>query len=44
MDLFERQQYHRFCHNLDAIVQELEAEWQTAVETATRLAESKNSS
>jgi hypothetical protein len=42
--LVERQQYHRFCHNLDAVVKELEAEWQTAVETATRLAESKNSS
>jgi hypothetical protein len=42
--LVERQQYHRFCHNLDAVVKELEAEWQTAVETAIRLAESKNSS
>jgi hypothetical protein len=42
--LVERQQYHRFCHNLDAVVKELEVEWQTAVETATRLAESKNSS
>jgi hypothetical protein len=42
--LVERQQYHRFCHNLDAVVQELEAEWQTAVETTTRLAEPNNSS
>jgi hypothetical protein len=41
--LAERQDYHRFCHNLDKVVQELEAEWQAAVETATRSAKFKNS-
>lgn len=37
--LLERQNYHRFCHNLDTVVKELEAEWQVAVETATRSAD-----
>lgn len=41
--LAERQDYHRFCHNLDKVVQELEAEWRAAVETATRSAKFKNS-
>jgi hypothetical protein len=41
--LAERQDYHRFRHNLDKVVQELEAEWQAAVETATRSAKFKNS-
>jgi hypothetical protein len=34
--LAERRDYHRFCHNLDTVVQELEAEWQAAVEAAAR--------
>jgi len=34
--LTERRDYHRFCHNLDTVVQELEAEWQAAVEAAAR--------
>lgn len=37
--LAERRDYHRFCHKLDTVLQELEAEWQAAVEAATRLAE-----
>ena len=37
--LLERQDYHRFCHNLDTVVKELEAEWQVAIETATRSAD-----
>jgi hypothetical protein len=37
--LLQRQDYHRFCHNLDTVVKELEAEWQVAVETATRSAD-----
>jgi hypothetical protein len=40
--LAERQDYHRFCHNLDKVVQELEAEWQAAVEVAARSARTKN--
>jgi hypothetical protein len=36
--LAERQDYHRFCHKLDTVVQELEAEWQAAVEAAARSA------
>lgn len=40
--LAERQGYHRFCHKLDTVVQELEAEWQTAVEAAARSAEPPN--
>jgi hypothetical protein len=39
--LIQRQDYHRFCHNLDTVVKELEAEWQVAVETATRSADRK---
>lgn len=34
--LAERQDYHRFCHKLDIVVQKLEAEWQAAVEAAAR--------
>jgi hypothetical protein len=34
--LAERRDYHRFCHNLDTVVQELEVEWQAAVEAAAR--------
>jgi len=34
--LAERQDYHRFCHHLDIVVQALETEWQAAVEVATR--------
>jgi len=41
--LTERQDYHRFCHNLDTVVQELEAEWQAAVEADARSTELKNS-
>ncbi len=37
--LAERRDYHRFCHKLDTVLHELEAEWQAAVEAATRLAE-----
>lgn len=40
--LTERQDYHRFCHKLDSVVQELEAEWQAAVEAAARSAEPQN--
>jgi hypothetical protein len=40
--LVERQDYHRFCHNLDKVVQKLEAEWQAAVEVAARSTQSKN--
>jgi hypothetical protein len=40
----ERQEYHRFCHNLDKVVQELEVEWEAAVDAATQSTESKNSS
>ena len=39
--LAERRDYHRFCHKLDTVVKELEAEWQTAVEAAARSAEPK---
>ena len=42
--LTERRDYHRFCHKLDTVVQQLEAEWQAAVEADVRLANSKNSS
>lgn len=42
--LAERRDYHRFCHKLDTLVQELEAEWEVAVDAAARLAEPKNSS
>lgn len=37
--LAERRDYHRFCHKLDTVLQELEAEWQAAIEAATRLAD-----
>ena len=40
--LAERQDYHRFCHKLDTVVQELEAEWQAAVEAAARAVNSEN--
>jgi hypothetical protein len=40
--LAEQRDYHRFCHNLDTVVQELEAEWQTAVETAARSTQPRN--
>ncbi|OGV97535.1 hypothetical protein A2W24_04140 [Microgenomates group bacterium RBG_16_45_19] len=40
--LAERQDYHRFCHHLDTVVQALETEWQAAVEVATRSLEAKN--
>ena len=40
--LAERRDYHRFCHKLDKVVQELEAEWQTAVETAAQSTKSRN--
>ncbi len=36
--LIERQDYHRFCHNLDTVVKDLEAEWQVVVDAATRSA------
>lgn len=42
--LAERPDYHRFCHKLDTVVLELEAEWEVAVETSARLAEPKNPS
>lgn len=42
--LAERQDYHRFYHNLDTVVQELEAEWQAAVEATARPTEPNNSS
>jgi hypothetical protein len=42
--LAERQDYHRFCHHLDVLVQTLEVEWQAAVETATRSLKAINSS
>lgn len=38
--LAERRDYHRFCHKLDIALQELEVEWQAAVEAATWLPES----
>ena len=34
--LAERRDYHRFCHNLDMVVQQLEVQWQAAVEAADR--------
>jgi len=40
--LAEQQDYHRFCHDLDMAVLDLETEWQAAVETAAQLAASKN--
>lgn len=40
--LAERRDYHRFCHKLDTVVKELEAEWQTAVEAAAQFAKPKN--
>lgn len=40
--LAERRDYHRFCHNLDKVVRQLEAEWQAAVETAARSTKSRN--
>jgi hypothetical protein len=40
--LAERRDYHRFCHHLDTVVRELEAEWQAAVEAATRSTQSGN--
>ena len=42
--LAERQDYHRFCHHLDIVVQALETEWQAAVEVATRSLDAKDSS
>jgi len=42
--LAERQDYHRFCHKLDIVVQKLEAEWQAAIEAAARLAKPNISS
>jgi hypothetical protein len=41
--LAERQDYYRFCHKLDKVVQQLEAEWQAAVETVARSTRSRNS-
>lgn len=41
--LAERQDYHRFCHHLDKVVQEPEAEWQAAVDAAARSTRTKNS-
>ena len=41
--LAERRDYHRFCHNLDTVVQELEVEWQAAVEAAARSTQPGNS-
>jgi hypothetical protein len=38
--LDERREFHRFQHNLDIVVKELENEWQIAVETATQRAKS----
>jgi hypothetical protein len=40
--LAERQDYHRFCHKLDTVVQELEAERQAAVEAAARAVNYEN--
>lgn len=40
--LAERQEHHRFCHNLDKVVQELEVEWGAAVDAATQSTESEN--
>lgn len=42
--LSERREYHRFCHNLDKVVQELEVEWAAAVGAATRSTDPENSS
>jgi hypothetical protein len=42
--LAQRQDYHRFCHHLDIVVQALETEWQAAVEVATRSLDAKDSS
>jgi hypothetical protein len=42
--LTERQEYHRFCHNLEKVVQELEVEWGAAVDAATQSTEPGNSS
>jgi hypothetical protein len=41
--LAERRDYHRFCHKLNTVVLELEAEWEIAVDAAARLVEPKNS-
>jgi soluble cytochrome b562 len=38
--LDEQREFHRFQHNLDIVVKELENEWQIAVETATQRAKS----
>ena len=40
--LAERKDYHRFCHKLDSVVKELEAEWAVAVKTATQLTDAKS--
>jgi hypothetical protein len=40
--LAERKDYHRFCHKLDTVVKELEAEWAVAVKTATQLPDAKS--
>ena len=40
--LAERRDYHRFCHNLDTVVQELEIDWQAAVEAAARSTQPRN--
>jgi hypothetical protein len=40
--LAERKDYHRFCHKLDTVVKELEAEWAVAVKTATQLTDAKS--
>ena len=42
--LSERQDYYRFCHKLDKVVQELELEWQAAVDADARSTKSKISS
>jgi hypothetical protein len=39
--LSERQDYYRFCHKLDKVVQELELEWQAAVDADARSTKSK---
>lgn len=39
--LAERRDYFRFCHKLDTLVQELEAEWLIAVETAAQSTEAE---
>jgi len=39
--LVQQRDYHRFCHNLEAVVQQLEAEWLAAVAVATRSIEPK---